>query len=120
MGWIAADDSTRGTWLKSANHNSSDYNRESDEGSEDSISSLSDSSCRRGSLASKESELMSKETVEIVEIVESKEEPDVPEPVEIIDELVPPSEEEISHFSKKKGKKSKFAAKRAMFAETCS
>ena len=121
MCWTGADDSTiqRGTWLKSANHGPSDddegFDEESDEGSEVGVRSLSDSSYDRGSPASEKSELLSRE------IAECKEELDAPEAIRVPEAgPVPLMEEEISYSSKKKDKKSRVAAKRAMYEETLS
>ncbi|ERF76457.1 hypothetical protein EPUS_09371 [Endocarpon pusillum Z07020] len=112
------DDSTiqRGTWFKFANHDPSDddegFDEGSNEGSEVGVRSLSDSSYDRGSPASEKSGLLSRE------IAESKEEPDTPEAIEVPEAgPVPPAGEEISHSSKKKDRKFKVTAKRALYED---
>ncbi len=83
-----------------------------DEGSEVGVRSLSDSSYDRRSPASEKSEPLSRE------IAESTEERDAPEAIEVPEAGPVPPAEEISYSSKKKDKKSKIAAKRALYEET--
>jgi hypothetical protein len=95
--WAGADDSTiqRGTWFKSVDHDSSDYNEGSREESND-LKSLSDIVTAYRSPGSEESE--------------SKAKSDVLEPIEVQVDTALPQEEEFSFFLKKKDKKSKRAA----------
>jgi hypothetical protein len=110
--WTGADDRTiQGSgWFKSAGHDSSDYDEGSAEGSAEGSDEGSEDSLRRPyRTRGLPSELLDKEIVKGIDD-------------SIVSEIpVPAFEEEISYASsKKKSKKSKLAAKRAMFEETLS